>query len=135
MASTTCRRPVGISFPSVSTNRETDSDPSWRGSTTSRIPFAGLSRSKNSKTFATSLSLCPYHCMYYRHIFAYGYLFIPQIAIAIGVLTSNRGGRATNHFCALDVAPECHCRVQWTWCHCWVPLLGAIAGCHCRVPL
>ena len=37
--------------------------------------------------------------------------------------------------------------VQWTWCHCWVPLQGAncsvlwlsgrgaIAGCHCRVPL
>ena len=24
------------------------------------------------------------------------------------------GERATNHFCALDVAPECHCRVQWT---------------------
>ena len=39
---------------------------------------------------------------------------------------------------------------EWTWCHCWVPLLGAIvvgkgglwgcgrgaiAGCHCRVPI
>ena len=46
---------------------------------------------------------------------------IPQIAIAIGVHTSNRGGRATNHFGGLDVAPGCHCRVQWTWCHCWVP--------------
>ena len=21
-----------------------------------------------------------------------------------------------------------------TCCHCWVPLQGAIAGCHCRVP-
>ena len=46
-------------------------------------------------------------------------LFFPQIAI--GVLTSSRG-RATNHFGGLDVAPGCHCRVQWTWCHCWVPL-------------
>ena len=64
-------------------------------------------------------------------------------------------GRATNHFGGLDVALGCHCRVQWTWCHCWVPLQGAIvacyggggegddqlwgsgrgaiAGCHCRV--
>ena len=56
----------------------------------------------------------------------------------------------TNHFGGLDVAPGCHCRVQWTWCHCWVPLyrgrvttnfggvdvvpfLGAIAGFHCSV--
>ena len=56
-------------------------------------------------------------------------MFFPQIAIAIGVLTSNRGGRATNHFGGLDVAPGCHCRVQWTWCHCWVPSFG----CHCNV--
>ena len=47
-------------------------------------------------------------------------MIFPQIAIAIGVLTSNRGGRATNHFGGLDVAPACHCRVQWRWCHCWV---------------
>ena len=73
-------------------------------------------------------------------------LFFPQIAIANGVLTSNTGGRATNHFGGLDVAPGCHCRVQRTWCHCWVPLRGAIvacyggcresgaiAGCHCSV--
>ena len=59
------------------------------------------------------------------------------------------GGRATNHFVGLDVAPGCHCRVQWTWCHCWVPLQGAIVvcyswgttnfgewtWCHCWVPL
>ena len=53
------------------------------------------------------------------------------------------------------MAPACHCRVEWTWCHScrvlctvlWlgarvtanfggvdaVPLLGAIAGCHCSV--
>ena len=37
-------------------------------------------------------------------------VMIPQIAIAIGVLTSNRG-RPTNHFGGLDVAPGCHCRV------------------------
>ena len=42
----------------------------------------------------------------------------PQIAIAIGVLTSNRGEGDEG----LEVAPGCHCRVQWTWCHCWVPL-------------
>ena len=50
--------------------------------------------------------------------------FIPQIAIAIGALTSNRGegdeplwriGRGT--------------RVQWTCCHCRVPLQGAIVVC------
>ena len=48
-----------------------------------------------------------------------------RVAIAIGVLTSNRGegdepfwriGRGT--------------RVQWTWCHCWVPLQGAIVACY-----
>ena len=22
---------------------------------------------------------------------------------------------------------------EWTWCHCWVPLQGAIVGCHCSV--
>ena len=80
-------------------------------------------------------------------------IFFPQIALAIGVLTSNKGGgRRTTLFGGLDVAPGCHCRVQWTWCHCWVPLLGAvarcggngqlwgsgrgaIAGCHCWVLL
>ena len=56
--------------------------------------------------------------------------FIPQIAIAIGVLTSNTRGRATNHFGGLDVAPGCHCRVQRTWCHCWRPLQGAIVVCY-----
>ena len=77
------------------------------------------------------------------------YAFIPQIAIAIGVLTSNRG----DHFGGLDVAQGCHCRVQWMWCLCWVPLQSAIVvcygggrggrrptlgewtWCHCRVPL
>ena len=44
----------------------------------------------------------------------------PQIAIAIGVLTSNTGGgRRTT-------LADWTCRVQWTWCHC-----GAIA--HCSV--
>ena len=41
-----------------------------------------------------------------------------------------KGGRATNHFGGLDVAPGCHCRVQRTWCHCWVPLQGAIVVCY-----
>ena len=66
---------------------------------------------------------------------------VPQIAIPIGVLTSNKGVRAMNHFGGLDVALGCHCRVQWTWCHCsvlWLGrvttnLRGAIAGCHCSV--
>ena len=45
------------------------------------------------------------------------FFFVPQIAIAIGVLTSNRGwGRRTT----LE---------DWTWHQ------GAIAGCHRRVPL
>ena len=57
-----------------------------------------------------------------------------------------KGGRATNHFGGLDVAPGgCHCRP--VGCHCsvlWlggrvttnfrgvdvVPLLGAIVACH-----
>ena len=46
------------------------------------------------------------------------------------------------------MAPGCHRRAQRTWCHCWVPLSGAIvacygggrgsgaiAGCHCNVLL
>ena len=66
-----------------------------------------------------------------------GIRFFPQIAIAIGVLTSNkRGGRRTT-------------LTDWTWhqgasagcsgrgaiagCNRRVPLLDAIAGCHCSV--
>ena len=66
-------------------------------------------------------------------------VFFPQIAIApiaIGVLTSNRGdepllriGRGTKMSLqgAVDVVPllgaiaGCHCSVllfEWTWCHC-----------------
>ena len=78
---------------------------------------------------------------------------IPQIAIAIGVLTSNRGegdeplwliGRGTRVPLqgAVDVVPllgaiaHCHCSVggggvdDQLWV---VPLLGAIVGCHCSV--
>ena len=78
----------------------------------------------------------------------------PQIAIAIGVLTSNRGGgRRTTladwtwHQGAIA---GCRGRGAIAWCHCsvvWlggrvttnfggvdvVPLLGAIVGCHCSV--
>ena len=71
---------------------------------------------------------------------------VPQIAIAIGVLTSNRGegdeplwriGRGTRMPLqgAVDVVPlqgaiaGCHCSVLW------LNGRGAIAGCHCRVPL
>ena len=81
-----------------------------------------------------------------------------QIAIAIGVLTSNRGegdeplwriGRGTRVPLqgAVDVVPllgaivQCHCSVLWLRGRVTtnfggadgVPLLGAIAGCHCSV--
>ena len=111
----------------------------------------------------------------------------PQIAIAIGVLTSNKGGgrpttltdwtwhQGASAGCRrgaiagcnrrvplLDTIAGCHCSVLWlgegdgqlwgwTWCHCWVPLQGAIVvcygwgkvtanfgewtWCHCWVPL
>ena len=54
-----------------------------------------------------------------------------QIAIAIGVLTSNT--RKANRFGGLDVALGCYgrwltgegddqlCLGESTWCHCWVP--------------
>ena len=84
----------------------------------------------------------------------------PQIAIAIGVLTSNRGGGRRTTLAdwtwhqgaialqgAVDVVPllgaiaHSHCSVvggggwrpalgEWKWL---VPLLGAIVGCHCSV--
>ena len=57
----------------------------------------------------------------------------PQIALAIGVLTSNRRG-ATNHFGRLDVAFRAPLLGAMVRCHCRVPLLGAIVGCHGRVP-
>ena len=28
------------------------------------------------------------------------------------------------------MARGCHCRVQWTWCHCWVPSQGATVVCY-----
>ena len=87
--------------------------------------------------------------------------FFPQIAIAIGVLTSNRGegdepvlriGRGTRMPLqgAVDVVPLQGAIVLWlsergaiAGCRCSVPLYsvlrlsgcGAIAGCHCTVPL
>ena len=78
-------------------------------------------------------------------------IFSPQIAIAIGVLTSNRGegdeplwriGRGTRVPLqgAVDVVPLLGAIVwlrgrvttnfgERTWCHCWVPLQGAIVVC------
>ena len=89
--------------------------------------------------------------------FFFIYLFL-QIAIAIGVLTSNRGegdeplwriGRGTRVPLqgAVDVVPllgaivGCHCSVRWLGRRVTtnfegvdvVPLLDAIAGCHCSV--
>ena len=82
------------------------------------------------------------------------YVIFPQIAFAIGVLTSNRRGGwlptlAGFTLCAiagchagvplLGAIDRCHCLGAIAGCHCWVPLLGchcrgAIAGCHCGVP-
>ena len=87
------------------------------------------------------------------------FVIFPQIVIAIGVLTSNRGegdeplwriGRGTRVPLqgAVDVVPllgaivGCHCRVlrlggrvqptlgEGTWCHCWVSSQGAIVVCY-----
>ena len=72
--------------------------------------------------------------------------FVPQIAIAIGVLTSNRGegdeplwriGRGTR-VPLQGAIVGCHCSVLWLRRRVTtnfggadvVPLLGAIAGCH-----
>ena len=97
-------------------------------------------------------------CMdfYHMDIYTYANTLIPQIAIAIGVLTSNRGGGRRTTFarwtwhqnaiagcsaiagCQCSVLwlsgrgaiAGCHCRVQWTWCHCRVPLQVAIVVCY-----
>ena len=47
-------------------------------------------------------------------------MFVPQIAIAIRVLISNRGKGDDPPWWIGRGHPACHCRVQW-WCHCWVP--------------
>ena len=82
-------------------------------------------------------------------------VFVPQIAIAIEVFTSNRGkgdeplwriGRGTRVPLqgAVDVVPllgvivGCHCSVLWLrrgGDHFWGSGRGALAGCYCRVPL
>ena len=75
------------------------------------------------------------------------FFFIPQIALAIGVLTSNRRGVGVQ-VRKLDVVPLL---AAIAGCHCWaaLPLLGIggggctswrigcgdIAGCRCWVPL
>ena len=47
---------------------------------------------------------------------------------------SGRG--ATTNFEGVDVVPlldaiaGCHCSVSWLRCHCWVPLQGAIVVCY-----
>ena len=46
-------------------------------------------------------------------------MFFPQIALAIGVLTSNRRGGVGAHVGGLDVVPL-------LGCHCWPPLLGGM---------
>ena len=54
------------------------------------------------------------------------FVIFPQIAIAIGVLTSNRGGGRRTTL------------ADWTWHQATIAGCsgrGAIAGCHCGVPL
>ena len=64
----------------------------------------------------------------------------PQIALAIGVLTPNRRGgghelwRGSRWVPLLGAIAGCHCWVPLWWCHgchCWVPLWW----CHCWVRL
>ena len=92
------------------------------------------------------------HCLKFL-IFPFSglFAFVPQIALAIGVLTSTRGGVGYQLWWGSGWVPllGCHCwgaitaRQLWAglpwlgaiaWCHCWVPLLmlcwGAIAWCH-----
>ena len=67
---------------------------------------------------------------------------IPHIAIAIGVLTSNRGGGRRTTFAHWtwhqNAIAGCSGRGAIAGCHCsvlWLSGRGAIAGCRCRVPL
>ena len=72
--------------------------------------------------------------------------FFPQIAVAIGVLTSNRG-EGDEPLWRIGRGTRIHCRVQWTWSHCWCHRSAMVEGegydqlsgewtwCHCRVPL
>ena len=84
------------------------------------------------------------------------WLIFPQIALAVGALTSNRRGdghqlwRGSRWVPLLGAIARCHCWVPLgaiAVCH-WVPMLGAIAGvpllgrhcwgaigCHGGVPL
>ena len=109
-----------------------------------------LERLLQKNEFRCFLFFCVIHARLYD--------IVPQIAIAIGVLTSNRGGgdeplwrigRGTRVPLqgAVDVVPllgaivGCHCSVLWLRGRVTtnfgvadvVPLLGAIAGCHCSV--
>ena len=71
-------------------------------------------------------------------------IFFPQIALAIGVPTSNmRGGWCTSSnigrsAVAGDTGGWVYTFADWMWWRCWAPLLeigggvgGEFAGCHC----
>ena len=61
-----------------------------------------------------------------NRVFSLGAIIIPQIAIAIGVLTSNKGGGRRTTL------------ADWTWHQGAIAGCsgrGATAGCHRRVPL
>ena len=70
------------------------------------------------------------------------FFIIPQMALAIGVLTSNRRGGwlptlagftlgAIAWVPLLGAIVGCHCWMPLLGAIAWVPLLGAIVGCHC----
>ena len=67
-----------------------------------------------------------------------GGIAIPQVALAIGALTSNRRGDGCTRWRigrgAISWVPLLGC--QWVGCHCWAAVAAchcwdAIAGCHC----
>ena len=95
-----------------------------------------------------------FRAMMEKILFIVKITIFPQIALAMGVLTSNRRGVSYQLWrgsrwvqllgaiagCHAGVPcwgaiAGCHCSVPLLGCHCWVPLLGAIAVCHAGVPL
>ena len=83
-------------------------DPNQHGKRVKKSPLTNISFKKGGKISCWKIST----------------MFFPQIAIAIGVLTSNRGGGRRTTF------------AHWTWHQNAIAGCsgrGAIAGCHCSV--
>ena len=72
-----------------------------------------------------------------NHLFGNKTCFFPQIAIAIGVLTSNRGGERRTTLADWTwhqgASAGCSGRGAIAGCNRRVPLLGAIVGSNCSV--